>query len=411
METYWGKDKVTQRLRAEVRRELQSLVFLAPLLGCNLAAQVSQVVMASDASERGGAVGIARSLTTAGRDFCEVSRFLDQAGAGDRAPILLISLFNGIGGAFRCYDIAGILPTARIAVEMDEGANRVTLRRWPGTELVKDVHLVTRQLVKEWSRKYLTVLEVHIWSGFPCTDLSKVKFGRENLQGKNSKLFYEIPRITKLVKEEFGSEVLVKEVVENVASMDESAAREISEWLGVTPYLLDPVSAVPMRRPRFCWSSESLEGIFPDVWIESKRYWREVLAEAAYPSMDQWVADGFTWKGGSTGSVLPTCLKSIARQSPPPRPAGLEKCDESTRNRWKEDQFRYPLINTNSNIYLQVNLLGDWLTQMKKSYFWDTVTDIQNWFGRHHESNKMQWDTAMQGTLIWGTVSVFTVLC
>ena len=337
-----GKSKVTQRLRSEVRRELQSLVFLAPLLGCNLAAQVSQVVMASDASERGGAVGIARSLTAAGRDFCEVSRFLDRTAGGDRAPILLISLFNGIGGAFRCYDIAGILPTARIAVEMDEGANRVTLRRWPGTELVKDVHLVTRELVREWSRKYLTVLEVHIWSGFPCTDLSKVKFGRKNLEGENSKLFYEVPRVTKLVKEEFGSDILVKEVVENVASMDEHAAREISECLGVTPYLLDPVNAVPMRRPRFCWSSESLEGIFPDVWIESKRYWREVLAEAVYPDMTQWVAEGFTWEGGSAGHVLPTCLKSIPRQTPPPRPAGLEKCDSDTRSRWTEDRFRYP---------------------------------------------------------------------
>ena len=50
-------------------------------------------------------------------------------------PVLLISLFNGIGGAFRCYDILGVEPLGRIAVELDAAANRVTQRRWPGVEL------------------------------------------------------------------------------------------------------------------------------------------------------------------------------------------------------------------------------------------------------------------------------------
>ena len=44
------------------------------------------------------------------------------------APILLVSLFNGIGGCFRAYDIAGLLPKGRIAVEINEDANRITAR-------------------------------------------------------------------------------------------------------------------------------------------------------------------------------------------------------------------------------------------------------------------------------------------
>ena len=337
-----GKGKVTDKLKLQVRRELLSLIFMSPLLACDLGAKVADTMMASDASEIGGAVGVARSLTQEGKDFTQAASMAERGGGIEHAPILLISLFNGIGGCFRAYDVAGILPLARIAVECDDGANRITSRRWPGTDIVSDIHLVTRDLVRSWSRKYLGVLEIHIWSGFPCTDLSGVKYNRENLQGRNSQLFYEVPRVTNLVKEEFGPGVCVKEVVENVASMDEDAAREISAELGCIPYKLDPSQAVPMRRPRFCWSTESLEGLFPDVTLSQGRYWVDVHAEAPYPELGDWVEPGFSWKGGEQGYILPTCLKSIPRTQPPPRPAGLGKCDWATRQRWQDDQFRYP---------------------------------------------------------------------
>eukprot|EP00435_Cladocopium_sp_Y103_P032808 s562_g8.t1 len=337
-----GSSKITQKLKASVRQELLMLVMMSPLFTCNLGAQVTKWVMASDASEAGGAIGVAKTLSISGKDFIGASESLDRFGGGDKLPILVLSLFNGIGGAFRAYDVAGILPAYRIAVEIDPGANRITSRRWPGTIIVEDVHLVTREKVQSWSRQFLGILEIHLWSGFPCTDLSGVKYMRENLEGVNSRLFYEIPRIRKLLQEEFGEMVIIRLVTENVASMDESAARTISEELETTPYLVDPVYAVPMRRPRFCWTTETLEGLFPDVIITSERYWKKVVAEAEYPDLQQWVSDGVRWAGGERGEVLPTCLKSIPRASPPPRPAGLQKCDDRTVERWTSDSFRYP---------------------------------------------------------------------
>ena len=47
-------------------------------------------------------------------------------------------------------------------------------------------------------------------------------------------------------------------------------------------------------------------------------------------------------EGEQWGTVFPTCLKSIPRLRPPPKPAGIEKTDEGTRRRWREDSFRYP---------------------------------------------------------------------
>ena len=46
--------------------------------------------------------------------------------------------------------------------------------------------------------------------------------------------------------------------------------------------------------------------------------------------------------GGTTGAVFPTSLKSIPRERPIRRPAGLNKCDAATIERWRSDQYRYP---------------------------------------------------------------------
>ena len=337
-----GAERITEKLRNAVKGEMLHLLMASALLECNLGAKISEVVVATDASESAGAVGVARDLTPIGRDFlCSATR-AEYDETETVIPVLLLSLFNGIGGAFRSYDLLGVAPMVRIAVEKDDGANRITSRRWPGTVLVKDVSDVTRELVREWSRKYLQIKEIHLWAGFPCTDLSKAKFGRLNLWGEQSSLFWHVPRITSLVREEFGENIVVKRVCENVASMDRSACEEISWELDSTPYLVDCVHAVPMRRPRYAWSTEKIEALCPDVHVVPRAYWNEVWAEAPYPDTADWLTEGHTWQGELEGAAFPTCMKSIPRKHPPPRPAGLDKCDWETVERWKSDEMRYP---------------------------------------------------------------------
>ena len=337
-----GKSPITAALRLKVKQEFMNLVFGSCLWHCNLGAAVSNKIVATDASEHGGAVGYAEELTTVGQNFLEMSTLSEKDCLDSTIPVMVLSLFNGIGGAFRCYDVLGLLPVIRIAVEKDAGANRVTTRRWPGTVVISDVAEVNRELVRSWARQYLNIEEIHLWAGFPCVDLSRAKFGRENLWGEQSSLFWHIPRIKTLLAEEFGHTVKIRWVCENVASMDRAAAEEISYELECAPYQVDSVQAVPMRRPRFSWTSEQLENVFPDVWLEDRAYWKEVMAYADYPAVTQWITPGYTWNGESEGSCFPTCMKAIARSRPPPRPAGLEKCDQATISRWKEDSYRYP---------------------------------------------------------------------
>ena len=58
--------------------------------------------------------------------------------------------------------------------------------------------------------------------------------------------------------------------------------------------------------------------------------------------MRSWLAEGTVWPGGEEGYVLPTCMKAIVRQLPPPRPAGLGRASWDTQQRWMADQYRYP---------------------------------------------------------------------
>lgn len=76
--------------------------------------------------------------------------------------------------------------------------------------------------------------------------------------------------------------------------------------------------------------------------VAQRLYWKELTAKANYPSTEAWIEPGREWPGELSGSVFPTCMKSMPRTRPPPSPAGLKKTDESTRSRWQSDNYRYP---------------------------------------------------------------------
>ena len=324
----------------EVRRELFSCVAAIPLLHTFLGSDFSKVITASDASNKGGAVGIAHQLTNVGVDYT-TGAIANQMTHSD-IPVLVISLFNGIGGAFRTYDILGVRPRGLISFDTHKPANRVTSRRWPHAEILEDVRSFSRDFLRDVLARYLGITEIHLWAGFPCVDLSSVKWGRKGLKGKASGLIMEVIRIARLIKEEMGPHIVFKQIVENVASMDRDQCEKINELLGMRPYFLDCCDAVPMHRPRLCWVTESLEHVASDIHISPEEHWRRVSAEATYPDMSQWLQPGASWEGGEQNCILPTCLKAIPRDQPPPHPAGIERCTWETLQRYEADSYRYP---------------------------------------------------------------------
>ena len=235
-------------VEAKVRGELFGCCVTALLVHSSLRAEISGVTTASDASSTGGAVGKSTALTPAGMEFADIDR--SGLGGGKIIPVLVLSLFNGVGCAFRCYDLCGVTPCVALSYELHPPANRVTGRRWPNVKLCGDVRSITLAEIRQWRYLYPQVEEIHLWGGFPCVDLSKVKVGRRNLEGDSSGLFFEIPRILKDIRKVYGYLFKVKFAIENVASMDEGASNEISSILGVRTggmRLQSPMSILSFR--------------------------------------------------------------------------------------------------------------------------------------------------------------------
>ena len=153
-----GKRCGTQQ-EAKVRGELFGCCCIALLIHSNLKANVSSVTTASDASTTGGAVGRSQELTLAGSQFAGADRA--NLVGGKVVPIMVLSLFNGIGCCFRCYDLIGIMPLVAISYELNQAANRVTSRRWPNVRLEKDVRDLTIEVIREWRYLYPTLEEIH----------------------------------------------------------------------------------------------------------------------------------------------------------------------------------------------------------------------------------------------------------
>ena len=220
-------------------------------------------------------------------------------------------------------------------------ANRVTSRRWPAVQIYKDVKTLTIDVMREWRYLYPDLEEVHVWAGFPCSDLCSAKWGRENLKGQASGLFFEVVRILKQLRQVFGFSFVIKYGAENVASMDREAEGEITSTLGVKPLRFDPWDAVPIHRPRFCWTNVELSPM-EGADLQEKDRWIEVSLPHAYPAVEQWLEEGAWWPGGEEGHVLPTAMKAIKRARPPPKPAGLERVSFDSVQRWEADQYRFP---------------------------------------------------------------------
>lgn len=235
-------------------------------------------------------------------------------------PLLLVSVFNGIGGAFRLYDVLGLKPAGRISIDISRAGKRVTRSTWPDTIELHDVELITRDEILRWAHLFLHIEELHLFAGFPCIHLSSVRAYRRNLDGEGSRLFWKLLEIMSWVQEIVGEFTKVKFCVENVASMDEEVWRTISDHLHVCPIRLEPADILPVSRPRFAWCSECLyemEGL--EIWRE-KEYFR-AYASGEGVSLQQWIRPGWSWNAPE-GTCFPTFMKSIRRNQPPPQPAG-----------------------------------------------------------------------------------------
>ena len=281
-----------------VSNEISHLILFTPLLQFDLLTGFNPVVTCSDASESGGAAALATGLTDAG---CELaSRISSPSYDPLSAELLVVSCFNGLGGAFRAYDLVGVRPSALISIEIDKAAMRVVRVCWPHALEIRDINEVGREMVASWANMFPRVVEVHAWGGFPCVHLSSARAGRLNLEGEGSNLFFKLVEVIELLEDVFTPQAKVEFCIENVFSMDVSARHEISARLGIKPLKLDPSNCSPISRPRFSWISREVS-VTSGVTMVDFGDFVEVKMEATFPPLESWIRPG--WEPTEKGVI------------------------------------------------------------------------------------------------------------
>ena len=109
--------------------EILISLMLMPMRFTDWRAQVDPVVMASDASEKGGGFVLSHSLSLKGEKDL---RALLQVERQQEEHLAVFDFFAGIGGLLRSLERAGLRPSHWVTVERDKACRRLLRRVWPG---------------------------------------------------------------------------------------------------------------------------------------------------------------------------------------------------------------------------------------------------------------------------------------
>ncbi|CAK0814337.1 unnamed protein product, partial [Prorocentrum cordatum] len=352
-------------LDAEMVEELLMGVMVLPLAASSLRARIDGMATSSDASEMGGGVCTSAGLREDVAAALQVPRTVpDQLGIGARLlnmpedparpwaaanprvparavrrvlSVLLIGLFDGIGGLAVAFSRLPVRIAAYVAAETDAKARRVVRLRWPGVIDWGDVTCVGSETVRDLFEAFGGLVDlVVVAAGSPRQDLSRLNVGGRGLSGRKSSLFHEVPRVLALLAAVFRDRLVW--FVENVASMSDVNVELISEALQVRPTLVCSSVFVPCRRPRLFWTSWGVTASAPLRLADRGVY--DELVGPGVPLMDlAWEDEGCSWPG------RPRCFPTLVCCRPQPSflsaPRGFAAASEAARQRWAADGHRY----------------------------------------------------------------------
>jgi hypothetical protein len=182
----------------EVVDELLSAATVCFSCVCHLRNEVDSVPVATDASLGGGGSCLGVQLSSHGIDTwsehwrrgleaptCEASSATRPLLSDLR--IVIVSLFDGIGGISQAFKLAGVRVAALIVVESDAGCRRVVRRHFPVALEYTDVEHITERVVGEWQQTF-GECQIFWCAGSPCQDLSTLQGPRRaGLSGSKSR--------------------------------------------------------------------------------------------------------------------------------------------------------------------------------------------------------------------------------
>eukprot|EP00252_Welwitschia_mirabilis_P005901 TRINITY_DN16497_c0_g1_i1.p1 TRINITY_DN16497_c0_g1~~TRINITY_DN16497_c0_g1_i1.p1 ORF type:complete len:592 (+),score=122.46 TRINITY_DN16497_c0_g1_i1:282-2057(+) len=196
-----------------------------------------------------------------GEEWIDLLRLQSQE--WEEKPLVVLSLFDGIGAIWEALTILGI-PFVGYSSEIDPCAIQVVKERYPKVKHVGDVKNLKTEDIKE--KVDLLV------GGFPCQDLSSM--GRKvGLHGERSKLFFDLLQAMQMFEPYWF-------LVENVASMSWVDRDEICKYIACLPIELDSQDLTPGKRRRLYWTNIPFPETLPNVRDNSSTSLQSVLENA-----------------------------------------------------------------------------------------------------------------------------------
>ena len=304
---------------------------------------ISEKVTASDASTTGGGLCVSKALSPYGLAAAQARTRGDILSQDDVEPILVVSLFDGIGALRVAVDALRIPVAGYVSAEISEDARRVVESWFHEVKHITDVRDIDENEVSSWSLLYPGVSAVLLGAGPPCQGVSGLNSDRKGaLRDARSCLFSHVPRVEQLLRR-FFRWCPVFRLAENVASMDAKDCQIMNEAYGGRPWLVDASGISLARRPRLYWINwEPLEGEGACKVVDEPH--RLPLAGRLELIADVEEKDFLEpgWHRVSPTQVLPTFTTSRPSPMPGRKPAGLDLCTAEDVRRWKEDQHRFP---------------------------------------------------------------------
>ena len=303
----------------------------------NLRLPVDGMVLVPDASEVWGAFCRSAGLTAKG--LRTPGRWTHGGHDLGEDEVLLISLFDGIGGARRAFELCRVGVTGYASSEVCEHARRVVQYVWPCRVELGDVGLLNGDMIEALLLKFSHVKLVVLVGGSPCKGLSGANPDRKGLHNLHSKLFLHIPRILDISRAQFLA-VRLEFLFENVASMRLQDRRIFADMLGVLPILVRADRVTHCRRPRFYWLSWAMKVQWRYDLKAHPDHLELLLPNEAGPRR-RWLSSGAAWKAQEDDARLPSFLRSRPTKRRPFKPTGVDSCNPRTLQRWERDQFRF----------------------------------------------------------------------
>ena len=107
---------------------------------------------------------------------------------------MVLSLCDGIAGARRGLELIEISAALYASSEIDKAAIRATSTAYPDTIHLGNLEEISEQNIRDLKVRCPRATVGLVSSGFACIDLTRLKAGRQGLEGRNSKLFWGLLR-------------------------------------------------------------------------------------------------------------------------------------------------------------------------------------------------------------------------